>query len=832
MWKAAHSEILPRYTDFLIDKKRVESRPTSASRGETRHKLTAKHRSRSGHKRVKQHTSGLLRNRGKLFGQDFTQLTKLKPRAVKAEKERLYEDNLALKQQNNQLTEENIRLKTKLSLLDRELNKHEETINELKSSRSPSLKKIQALVSLKQGMRELKVALEERDKEIEGLKRHIKSTKLTELQTEMQAYVDECTRLRRHYDELVELSEQQHLTAGRRQEITEQLEMERLENQELLKSIEVLKEDRDNWEQIARNLEMKRTVKKRSPTTGIKRLRKTLEEMQDRHKTQVMGYENEVKALKAECTRLSRLMKEAGAKGQKTDQKPSAALPVERPKTSHRADLTAPPARDNRLSIPSSPQIMTFTDVGPQSYVKESGLTSISEEEAILKQSPESLREAEELEISETEMKTLLTHLRFRVQLHRLSRSDLIHYLKESLPEDNFADLFSIEPFAIEDPQTRLKLLAYLCPKSMQGGSRRDIEMADERFEELTTSLLKHLGDWMGLSADDEARYDQKITAIMQHSQFSILEACKLLDEDLSGLVTFKQFCEVLDNLDIEFSDDELRYLRLLFYSHDCQLDQVPYQHFIKAYSGVDRLDESLDDEARTELVKAILQILARELTTHKLTVREVFTTSSGVIDGNSVIKALKTLQIPELDHNELFVFLEALAAENQEDLCIDCSYLEEILTHYGVPLSSKVDSSRQSSSRASVPQFSTKTYESSILKSERSDFIQPNFGSNSGCSELQENISMLESPGLSKGAISSYDYSEDSKKRSSQHLTDQSPFFSPECKLWLNSSHKSLGKSDRGRHEGIIRVEGVDYRESKGSSARHSEDFGSGVKS
>jgi hypothetical protein len=777
----------------------------------------------------------LLRNRSKLFvhDQDFTLLTKLKPRAVKAEKERLYEDNLALKQQNNQLSEENIRLKTKLSLLDRELNKHEDTINELRSGHSPSIKKIQALVSLKQGMRELKVALEEKDKEIEGLKRHIKSTKLIELQTEMQAYVDECTRLRRHYDEQVQLSEQQHLQEGRGQEITEQLEMERLENQELLKSIEVLKEDRDHWEKLAKNLEKKRPVKKRSPTTGIKKLRKALEEMQDSHKTQVMGYEDQLKTLKAECIRLSRQMKEADAKGQKTVQKPVAFLPEERPKTSPQVDLSAStPARENRLSIPSSPQIMNLTNVSPQSYVKDNGLTSITEEEAVLGYSPESLRDAEELEISESEMKTLLTHLNFRVQLHRLSRSDLTQYLKESLPEGNFADLFSIEPFAVDDPEIRLKLLAYLCPKSIPRRSRRDIRRAKVSFEEFTIGLLKHLGDWTVLSSDDEARYDQKITEVMLHNQFSILESCKLLDEDLSGFVKFKEFCEVLDNLDIEFSNDELRYLKLLFYSHDSQLDKVPYQHFIKAYSGGDRPDESLDDEARTELVKAILQTLANQLTTHKLTVREVFTTSSGVIDGNTMIKALKTLQIPELDHNELFVFLEALAAENQEDLCIESSYLEEILTHYGVP--SKADSPRQLSSRVSVPpQFSTKTFESSILKSERSDFMQPNFGSNSDRSELQENISMLESPDLSEGAFSNYDYSEDSKKRGSQHLTDQSPFFSPEYKLWLNSSHKSLKKSDREKQEGIIRVEGVEYTDSKGSSARYSDDFeGSGVKS
>mmetsp|Transcript_5825 Transcript_5825/g.10390 ORF Transcript_5825/g.10390 Transcript_5825/m.10390 type:complete len:838 (+) Transcript_5825:2555-5068(+) len=832
MWKAPgpHSEIIS--SDSLFEKRRGD-RPTSASRVESRSYIAPKSRPRTALKKSK-HTSGLLRNRSKLFVQEqnYTLLTKLKPRGVATDKERLYEDNLALKHQNNQLRDENTRLKTKLSTLDRELSRREDTIYELKGIRSPVVKKTQALVSLKQGVRELKLCIEEKDREIADLKKNIKGTKLGEMQIEIQAYVDECTRLRRHYDDLVKQQEQQHLNRAHRVELTEQIEQARRDNRELVKELEALKTDRDNWERVARSLDKKKSGRKKSPS--VKKLRKTIEDITEAHKKQIGAHEAEISSLKAECSRLREMLKgkEAGKASEPIKIEENYVSTAERPKTSPRTDLVTSPLRDGRLQIPSVPQqVMVFSNASSPHTDKQ--LTAIAEEDHTVDHSPE-LVKGDSLQISEAEIQHLLTHIRFRVQLHRVAKSDLNIHLRESIPDNQSSktvlELLKAEPFSIEDYDTRIKVVAFLCPKSVKKEFRslkkQDVEKAKISIDEFASNLLKRLGDWAVLSQDDEARFDQKISDIMLHNQFTLLESCKLYDEDLTGVISFKHFEEVMDNLDIEFSNDELKYLQLLFYSHDSQLDKVPYQQFIKAFSLGPKQEDSLDEEARTELVKTILQTLANELKARKIRVKELFKDVKGLLDANAVVQGFKKLGIPELDHNELFTFIEALAAENAEELCISIDYLEEILSHYGVPIVTDdiVESQQQLSSRNSLPQFSTKTYESSILKSERSEFDPPKFDSESEHSEHQERISLLESPSLSADAGSNYEYSEDSpdKMRMSQNLTDQSPFFSPGYKLWAERSGPTSSNTSNKR---IIRVEGITSTENV-SSASYSEDF------
>lgn len=58
-------------------------------------------------------------------------------------------------------------------------------------------------VNLKRKIRELQSALNNKSGEVEGLKRHIKSTKVAEIEVEMKLYIDECARLRGQLEEVI-----------------------------------------------------------------------------------------------------------------------------------------------------------------------------------------------------------------------------------------------------------------------------------------------------------------------------------------------------------------------------------------------------------------------------------------------------------------------------------------------------------------------------------------------------------------------------------------------------------------------------------------------------
>lgn len=57
--------------------------------------------------------------------------------------------------------------------------------------------------NLKRKVKELQTSNSLKQNEIESLKRHIKSTKIAEIEVEMKLYMDECTRMRQQLEEVI-----------------------------------------------------------------------------------------------------------------------------------------------------------------------------------------------------------------------------------------------------------------------------------------------------------------------------------------------------------------------------------------------------------------------------------------------------------------------------------------------------------------------------------------------------------------------------------------------------------------------------------------------------
>ena len=112
--------------DFSFDKGNFlikNTRPSSAKASEVlkqKRSIAAKHPPINMKKpRVKKFT-------------DLTMIARIKPRRVAIDKERLYEENMALKLRSNKLIEELVKLRTKLIQTEKELNKKEDTGDHLK----------------------------------------------------------------------------------------------------------------------------------------------------------------------------------------------------------------------------------------------------------------------------------------------------------------------------------------------------------------------------------------------------------------------------------------------------------------------------------------------------------------------------------------------------------------------------------------------------------------------------------------------------------------------------------------------------------------------------
>ena len=103
---------------------------------------------------------------------------------------------MELKVKNNDLAEHLTKYKAKILQLEREKIKKEDSPISNQNSHSNYLVKL-----LKKNIKDLKVEVSLKDEEILKHKKNIKLTKIFEIELEMKAYIDECTRLRHHLEE-------------------------------------------------------------------------------------------------------------------------------------------------------------------------------------------------------------------------------------------------------------------------------------------------------------------------------------------------------------------------------------------------------------------------------------------------------------------------------------------------------------------------------------------------------------------------------------------------------------------------------------------------------
>lgn len=178
--------------EVLYEKLNLPTRPFRPLSAKTSDLLKQKRQSNPKHPPI-----NLKRNQPR-YQADSSVLTRLKPRRIAMDKERLYEDNMALKLKNNTMLQEILKLRTKIAQVERDLAKKED-----QSDSSQFSKPVHMINNLKNTVKDLKNEISGKNEEIYKLRKNIKSTKITEIELEVQAYIDECTRLRHHLEEIM-----------------------------------------------------------------------------------------------------------------------------------------------------------------------------------------------------------------------------------------------------------------------------------------------------------------------------------------------------------------------------------------------------------------------------------------------------------------------------------------------------------------------------------------------------------------------------------------------------------------------------------------------------
>lgn len=147
------------------------------------------------------------------------EISRLRPKNVQQERERLYDDVMKQRMTTNNLNQENIKLKTRIHMIEAELQRKDRVIDDLvqqqeqnfgmpqgkfAAGRTGPLKgETHLVINLKRKIKELQSEKQRGDEEKNALERNIRSTRLTEIEVEVKLYMEECARLRHQLEEVI-----------------------------------------------------------------------------------------------------------------------------------------------------------------------------------------------------------------------------------------------------------------------------------------------------------------------------------------------------------------------------------------------------------------------------------------------------------------------------------------------------------------------------------------------------------------------------------------------------------------------------------------------------
>lgn len=658
-------------------------------------------------------------------------LNRMRPGTIEKDKEALFEDNLAVKVQLNEVRKENTRLKTKNLQLERELMRLLEAAEgKTRLSYMQNSSPLTKFKDLRKKVQALNQELISREEENDDMRRDILFTRKSELEAQVSAYSEECQRLRSHVSELVADRERLLRTEQLCEEQQSSLrEMEKV-NEDLRKSLGKLQKElqrtkrnslKDRRKLTSTRMEManlKAEITKlkgdfSAPLSAPKpRIRpetspvpKSVQVTQAEIK-QELGYEYSIPEL------LLRLGAFAGTQGV------------------HSTTLIAQVA-GKRREIGVAELFVGLRQRGFYwereearmllEHIHNPGDCPIDELTAFLtkqslKSPPKAANSPPKLatfpRIQLSEVRLVLRHIAYRLQLQRIAKSKLMSLIIGSNPDrfrslqvPHLQSILSKSPFDVGNEEEAKRLARFLIETD---------SMDSALTEETVATMKKSVGDivekfgrsletWEGHTPEEEEGFDQHIGAVLNRNKRTFKAACKGYDREQTEVIAYRDFEEVLTSLEFDFSEKEKHYLQLLFYSSLQVLDQVPYKELLKAYTegGQSASQDSVEPtEAELQaMVQKYLQLIANALVTKQIPVRQAFPATQGLVSPQQFYEGYMGLHLPTINQQSLGLLVDALQGEeDREDYAIRLSFLEEVFTHYGVRGSLSTPAESQSS--------------------------------------------------------------------------------------------------------------------------------------
>jgi hypothetical protein len=609
-------------------------------------------------------------------------ISKVKPGKVSIDRERLYIENIELKMKNQELNKALIKFKARIIQLERDKNKK----SDFPMSENPSNSSFLVHL-LKKTIKDLKVDISTKDSEISKLKKNLKQTKIVEMELEVKAYIDECTRLKHHLEEVIQ-----------RTETGEFVQKEKILNdeKELPKAKDPGKTDKFKGDASPKTREdVKKLLKEIENLKDLlAKTRKELTDESSKLKKDLFEEKGKNVNLSFKLKEADKLIENLYLELKFTRQKKSSrflppkclqtlfnlarnsGLAVEDFLKKHYGNTQIVSSSqflfdlqefDNSIKSEDLDRIIHYIQASSQAEILVERLLNFFHTFEFNNEDP-----FEALQVLEK-----INHLKYRMQLHRIE--------KEKFIENYFS----------QGKNIHMQELVLTLTKPPFNFSRQDGQIIANHvfeskkhlsFQEFLHRFEQKIGEWEVFSPKDEENFDTFLMSLVTHNLSSLEKTCSELDKDEKGFINVEDFFSCLTDLNLKIPEKIKRYLLVLFYSHNMEIDQVPYKQFFQAYISTEAPDE---EEAKEDLTFKYLEEIAEKLLKTGKSVKDAFfCDEAGHILAEDFIKSLGKLGVRGIPKEDLLELMENLQ-NNKEDrvFCINLSDLEDIMENYGVPV-------------------------------------------------------------------------------------------------------------------------------------------------
>ncbi|OMJ91296.1 hypothetical protein SteCoe_6188 [Stentor coeruleus] len=751
----------------------------------------------------------------KILDQETQLLSRIRPTNIQIDKERLYDENMALKIENNTFRAENIKIKTRLSQIEKDNTKKNELIKELSNKeKSPTHINIRIVGSLKQTIKDLKSELKKKDEEIQKFRKSMKITKIGELEVEIKTYVDECVRLRQGMEDLIRKKAQEFSVFSSPEEFKLKDSIIiglRKEKNDLASSLSLLQEE--NYKYKERLLDFERTRKrpgKKEANTGLKteiqRLKAIIDENTKDYKDKEISYMNEITQHKKDYEKMKTKFLNEEMKNKELN------LSIEKLKNdiqNIKTPIVKTPIipitpEQNIKPLASSDlynkinKIVTMKKIRLTDFIKLidkncSGYCEIEDfikvfkdfGQEILKndiegvcflhngkkvvflkmveegyenmefnqeenyddegfedeKAQEKLLFVKEIEnipnfslentlgekmvklVSFDDVSGYFKHVAYSMQLNRLPKDELCKLLFDvnfpsykKLSKEELAKCFKNPPFVFAQKYNIESFCLFLIQPEEEFIEENKLPQLSATMTYILKKLNDNLPEWNIFTAEEENQFDELLYQLIQEHKNALKSNCKVFDKDKKKIIPFNDFITALKNTNISLEARPLDYLLLLFYSHENEIDSVPYKNFIEAYCEPSSAHIQAEaDYEKLEAIKQGLFLIAQAMIKSKITVKEAFQNDHGLIYPENFISGLEYLGLKYIENEIVLLILEELQYEKESKNCILLEEFEKIMESLGVgykkPKRSIRSISSKESSKKKIPELENYDY-------------------------------------------------------------------------------------------------------------------------